>query len=270
MRPAAAGIDRQRRRRGEPAGQRSFSDDFRFFSVTASTNFNIQVNGNLPNLTAVNGVPQGDQLDAFFPGSINIFSDDATPPNVTITGQTANGGSPFGVKYSSIERVNLNPGNGIVNIIGDNDVAGKAQNDYYKVRGGIDPLGSITPPDRQRPPPCCHQRHEPVLPPDRRKLAPGGRRRGEPRLGTSDPGGRTEQQDILLRRQRASMPAAALSRASTRTATPCPTAPTPPALTPWTSPPTPTTLPRAGASRPTGTRATPWPTPACRTPTPIC
>ena len=94
---------------------------------------------------------------------------------MTINGQTANGDSPFGIKYSSIERVNLTPGNGIVNIIGDNDAAGKAQNDYFKVRGGIDPLDESG---------ASFERHEPVLPPDRRELAPGRRRRGEPRLGT--------------------------------------------------------------------------------------
>jgi hypothetical protein len=110
------------------------------FSVFTSTKFNIQINGNLPNLTTVNGVPQGDQLDAFFPGSINVFSDNASPPNVTLTGQTSNSDSPFGIKYSSIERVDLTPGNGIVNIIGDNNVAGGNQNDYFKVRGGIDPF----------------------------------------------------------------------------------------------------------------------------------
>jgi hypothetical protein len=115
------------------------------FSVFASTNFNIQVNGNLPGLTTVNGVPQGDQLDASFPGSIDVFSDNASPPNVTLTGQTSNSDSPFGIKYSSIERVDLTPGNGIVNLIGDNNVVGGNQNDYFKVRGGIDPFTSPAP-----------------------------------------------------------------------------------------------------------------------------
>ena len=115
------------------------------FFVTPSTNFNIQVNGNLPDLTTVNGVPQGDQLNLSFPGSIDVFSDGASPPNVTVTGQTSNASSPFGVKYSSIERVNMTPGNGIVNIIGDNNVVGNNQDDYFKVRGGIDPFTSPTP-----------------------------------------------------------------------------------------------------------------------------
>jgi hypothetical protein len=111
------------------------------FNVTPSTFFNIQINGNLPDpATFVNGVPQGDQLNVTFTGSINVFSDDQSPPNVTLTGQTSNGDPPFGVRYSSIERVNLTPGNGIVNIIGDNDTTGAGQNDYFKVRGGRNPL----------------------------------------------------------------------------------------------------------------------------------
>ncbi len=115
------------------------------FTVAPSANFNIHVNGNLPLPTndPNTGVPQGDQLNVTFPGSINVFSDSQTPPNVTVTGQTNNGDNPFGVQFSSMERVNLNPGNGVVNIIGDDDVSGNDQNDYFKVRGGIDPLGTV-------------------------------------------------------------------------------------------------------------------------------
>ena len=149
------------------------------FDVTPSTNFNIQVNGNVPELTTVNGVPQGDQLDASFPGSINIFSDGASPPNVTINGQTSNSDSPFGIKYSSIERVNLTPGNGIVNIIGDNNVAGNRPERLFQ-----GPRRDQSPRESG-----AAERHGPVLPPDRRELEPGGRRRGGPRLGKSDADG---------------------------------------------------------------------------------
>ena len=104
--------------------------------------FNIQVNGNLPTLTTgPNGEPQGDQLNLIVPGSVNVFSDAATPPNVTITGLPNITGT-FGVRLSSIERTFVSPTNGIVNIIGDNDVPGGNQNDYFKVRGtnvGFDP-----------------------------------------------------------------------------------------------------------------------------------
>ena len=37
--------------------------------------------------------------------------------------------------FTSIERLTVTPNNGIVNLIGDNDVAGGNQNDYFKVRG---------------------------------------------------------------------------------------------------------------------------------------
>ena len=110
-------------------------------TATPSTNFNIQVNGNLPTLTTVAGIPQGDQLNLTFPSSVNVFSDNASPPNVTLTGQTALLTNPFGVKSSSIERLNVSPGNGVLNIIGDNTAVGGNQDDYFKVRGGVDPLG---------------------------------------------------------------------------------------------------------------------------------
>ncbi len=116
------------------------------FAVAPSRNFNIQVNGNQPALTAdaTTGEPQGDELLLpTFDSSVDVFSDGATVPNVTVTGNPGVDG-PFGVAFSSIERVNLSPGNGVVNMIGDNSVAGGNQDDYFKVRGGIDPLGIPT------------------------------------------------------------------------------------------------------------------------------
>ncbi len=44
------------------------------------------------------------------------------------------------MSYSSIERVNVHSGNGIVNIVGDNNMPGADQDDYFKVRGGHDPF----------------------------------------------------------------------------------------------------------------------------------
>jgi hypothetical protein len=105
------------------------------FNVSLSPSFNIQVNGNLPTLTTnAFGQPLGDQLNVTVPGSINVFSDAATPPNVSVTGLPAFIG-PFGVQFSSIERSLFTPTNGIVNIIGDNNDPNVTQNDYYKVRG---------------------------------------------------------------------------------------------------------------------------------------
>ena len=104
------------------------------FNVSLSTSFNIQVNGNLPNLTlGPFGEPLGDELNVAVTGSINVFSDAANPPNVTVTGLPVFG--PFGVNFSSIERSRFTPSNGIVNIIGDNNNPAVTQNDYFKVRG---------------------------------------------------------------------------------------------------------------------------------------
>ncbi|MDX1944428.1 MAG: hypothetical protein SFU86_03405, partial [Pirellulaceae bacterium] len=112
-------------------------------TATVSTNFNIQVNGNLPNLVlGPDGLPVGDQLNITGPGSLNIFSDKATPPNVTVT--FSGNPSPFGITNSSIERLLLSPGNGIVNLIGDNNDPAVDQNDNFVVRGrDIDAGGSL-------------------------------------------------------------------------------------------------------------------------------
>ncbi len=106
-------------------------------TATISQNYNIQINGNLPDpsVTGAFGQPQGDQLSVNVPGSVNIFSDAANPPNVTVTGLPAVTG-PFGVRFSSIERAYFTPTNGIVNIIGDNNDPTVTQNDVFVVRGG--------------------------------------------------------------------------------------------------------------------------------------
>ncbi|WP_425614911.1 dockerin type I domain-containing protein [Anatilimnocola sp. NA78] len=104
-------------------------------NITAfvSPNFNIQVNGNLPSLIIGPNGPVGDQLNLTGPGDTNIFSDKATPPNVTVT-YSGNVG-PFGITYSSIERLSLFAGNGVVNLIGDNNDPAVDQNDNFEVIG---------------------------------------------------------------------------------------------------------------------------------------
>ena len=107
-------------------------------TATVSANFNIQVNGNLPNLTlGADGLPLGDQLNVTGPGDINLFSDKMTPPNVTVTFSGI--ATPFGVSHSSIERLRLDadaPGaSGAVNLIGDNNDPAVDQNDNFVVRG---------------------------------------------------------------------------------------------------------------------------------------
>ncbi len=107
-------------------------------SALISAVFNIQVNGNLPTLVlGPDGLPRGDQLNITGPGDINIFSDKATPPNVTVT--FSNNPGPFGIRHSSIERLILDagtlPASGAVNLIGDNNDPAVDQNDNYVVRG---------------------------------------------------------------------------------------------------------------------------------------
>jgi hypothetical protein len=107
-------------------------------TATVSPVFNIQVNGNLPSLViGPDGLPIGDQLNLVGPGDINIFSDKETPPNVTVTFSDNPG--PFGVRYSSIERLYLDagtlPASGAVNLIGDNNDPTVDQNDNFVVVG---------------------------------------------------------------------------------------------------------------------------------------
>src|SRR5262249_8463176 len=77
---------------------------------------------------------QGDQLTILAAVSpINVFSDGACPPNVTINSGVNN---PFGIRFSSIERLTVSAeGTGVVNIIGDNNDPNVTQNDYFKIRG---------------------------------------------------------------------------------------------------------------------------------------
>lgn len=109
------------------------ADDFVVNSPLS--NFNIKVNGNLPDpaVFGPDGLPTGDRLVVSGAGSLNIFSDKATPPNVSLQ-YSAN---LFNVQYSSLERVEASPGNGTLNLIGDNNNASAANNqtDNFVVRG---------------------------------------------------------------------------------------------------------------------------------------
>jgi hypothetical protein len=112
------------------------------FFVNTHPLFNIGINGNLPPLgpLAPDGFPAGDQMNLFSPTSFSIWSDKAVPPNVTIFA----GNGPFGIIDSSIERTRLFPGNGIVNLIGDDNDATVDQTDNFVVTGiDIDPGGSL-------------------------------------------------------------------------------------------------------------------------------
>ncbi|MCH5374284.1 MAG: hypothetical protein JJ992_09920, partial [Planctomycetes bacterium] len=100
--------------------------------ATAHPQFNIAVNGNLPTLAfGPDGLPVGDQLHLVSPTSFSIWSDKSSPPNVS----TYAGNDPFGIVDSSIERKLLQPGNGVLNLIGDQNNANIDQNDNFVVVG---------------------------------------------------------------------------------------------------------------------------------------
>ncbi|WP_237607275.1 CHRD domain-containing protein [Roseimaritima sediminicola] len=102
------------------------------FTALPSPDFHIQLNGNLPGLAfGPNGLPVGDRLTLASPGSLNVFSDKATPPLVT----TTFGADVFGIRDSSIEQVVLTPGNGKLNLVGDNNEPAVDQNDNFVVVG---------------------------------------------------------------------------------------------------------------------------------------
>ncbi len=111
---------------GEQAGVQGsgVADDI---SVALSPVVRFQINGGVP---PTSSAPNGDQLNVATPNDVEIWSDAATPPNVSVA---SSGLLP--VTYSSIERLNLTPGNGIVNVYGDNNDPGVSQNDGYKVVG---------------------------------------------------------------------------------------------------------------------------------------
>jgi hypothetical protein len=109
--------------------------------VTLHSQFSIAVNGNLPvpGGLATDGFPAGDQLSMSTPESFSIWSDKSTPPHVTI----APGNSPYTAILSSIERTRLYPGNGTLNLIGDQNNPTVDQTDAFRVLGvDVDPGGS--------------------------------------------------------------------------------------------------------------------------------
>ncbi len=100
-------------------------------TVTLSTTIGFQINGGAP--TPAGGVLRGDRLNiaALVGGTIDIYSDLADPPNVSIT-STVGLVASQPVASNNIELTTLIPGNanGVVNVIGDNN-SGTAQNDEF-------------------------------------------------------------------------------------------------------------------------------------------
>ncbi len=93
-----------------------------------SDNFSIQINGGDP---IPPFAPDGDRLNIRTFTDVNIFSDKSSPPVVSATTST----SPFSVGFSSIEFALFSPGNGQVNLIGDNNDPAIDQNDNFIVVG---------------------------------------------------------------------------------------------------------------------------------------
>jgi hypothetical protein len=76
------------------------------------------------------GSASGDTLNDFTAGDAELWSNAASPPVVSIA---TSGQAPL--TYASIQHVNVTPGNGIVNVYGDNNRSAISQNDGYQVVG---------------------------------------------------------------------------------------------------------------------------------------
>lgn len=105
--------------------------------ITALQSYDIaiRINGGDPDPAFA---PQGDRLSLTTAGEINVYSDKAVPPAVTITtSDPASGLLSKALTWSSIEDVVLTPGltSQTVNLIGDNNDPEVDQNDHFVVVG---------------------------------------------------------------------------------------------------------------------------------------
>ncbi|MCO6453692.1 MAG: CHRD domain-containing protein [Pirellulaceae bacterium] len=120
VRPAAFGA-------GNGAGL--VADDV---TATLSTLFRFQINAGLP-LPPGAAPLTGDRLNLVTPGDVNIYSDAADPPNVSISSDV--GGTPTQpVTSNNVELLLVTSGSGVVNILGDNNNTA-TQNDAIVVLG---------------------------------------------------------------------------------------------------------------------------------------
>ena len=109
-------------------------------TVALSLDFRFQINGGDPPLPG--NIPlRGDRLIVNTPAEVNVYSDLNDPPNVSVT-SSIGGQTTEEVVYHSIEHLTLVPGNGIVNILGDNNNTAPQQDEF--IIQGADILG---PPD---------------------------------------------------------------------------------------------------------------------------
>ncbi|MGB9690349.1 Ig-like domain-containing protein, partial [Thermogutta sp.] len=95
--------------------------------VDPSTKFAMLINGGDP-IPAL--APNGDWLNLFFAGPINIWADKSTPTQVWI-GTTGS----KGVAFSSIENLSLSSAIGVVNLYGDANDPAIDQNDVFEIVG---------------------------------------------------------------------------------------------------------------------------------------
>ncbi|MEI7699500.1 MAG: reprolysin-like metallopeptidase, partial [Planctomycetia bacterium] len=112
------------------------------FTASPHPLFNIGVNGNLPVSGAISadGFLAGDQLILISPAAFSLWSDKLPLPNVSIFA----GNNPHGIVSTSMERTRLFPGNGTVNLIGDQNNPLIDQTDRFRVIGlDVDTNGSL-------------------------------------------------------------------------------------------------------------------------------
>ncbi len=96
-----------------------------FISATPSANFKIQINGGEPPIV---NAPIGDTLRVTTPGTAQVYSDKVGNVSVNAAGL-------LGVSFTSIERTEVVPGNGRVQLIGDNNDPAVEQTDHFIVVG---------------------------------------------------------------------------------------------------------------------------------------
>ncbi|MDA1048948.1 MAG: hypothetical protein O3C40_00510, partial [Planctomycetota bacterium] len=99
---------------------------------TTSQNFYIQVNGGRPFDPGDVTAPVGDRIILNYPNGVQVYSDQADPPNVSTVGI----GEPFGITFSSMEDVLIDTPR--VDIIGDDNGNAPGQHDEYLVTGIAD------------------------------------------------------------------------------------------------------------------------------------
>lgn len=95
-------------------------DTFNVYATPMSGKLNIDGGGSV----------HGNVLNAFTPTDAEIFSDATTPPVVTIG---TDSGQP--INFSSIQQLNVTPGNGLVNVYGDDNQPATNQNDGCQIVG---------------------------------------------------------------------------------------------------------------------------------------